>query len=125
MKLHAILALAAAAHLGAALPTYTIPLAMSKALAENEDCTLPEGFEVQNFQIWTPAPGNNRTSVINFGYRDNSTSIVTACHFNQTSVNVGPAGLTPRYACDNKIVEFIWQNGTLTLVEKACPQSNM
>lgn len=125
MMLHAIFTLVAAAHLGAALPSYRIPLAMSRVLLANSDCILPEGFEVQNFQIWTPAAGNNRSEVLAFDYRDNSTSTDTKCRFNGTSANVAPAGLAPRYACDNQVVQFIWQNNTLTLIEKACPQNNM
>jgi hypothetical protein len=118
-----MLLLSAVAQLATAQPTYKIPLAMSKIVAEDDSCIMPESFVVQNFQIWTPAPGNNRSEIINFGYADNSTSITTQCHFNGSSVNVGPQGLAPRYACDDKTVEFIWQNGTLTLVEKACPQN--
>jgi hypothetical protein len=111
------------AYLAVALRTYNVPIAVSKALLDNDDCILPEDFAVKYFQIWTPAANNNRTTIIDFAYSDNSTSIETDCHYNSTSVNVGPEGLVPRYACDNDIVEFIWKNGTLTLVEKACPET--
>jgi hypothetical protein len=120
MMLHFILALAAAAQLAVALTAYKVPLALSRVAAF---CVYPEEFVVKNFQIWTPATGNNRSAVINFDYTDDSVmpAIETKCHFNETSANVGAEGLAPRYACDNSLVEFIWQNGSLTMIERACP----
>lgn len=111
---------AAALPLAFALPTYNIPLAFHQFLA-HDTCIYPEAFEVQNFTNFTPAPGSNASSTIDFGYFDESTSLQTACHYNATSKNVGQPGLTARYACDNDIVEFIFQNGTLTMIEMACP----
>lgn len=116
-------ALLAAAYFAVAFPTYRVPIAMLSAALENDGCILPEDFAVHNFQIWSPAANNNRTATVDFAYSDDSTSMETNCHYNSTSVNVGPEGLTPRYACENDIVEFIWRNGTLTLVEKACPET--
>jgi hypothetical protein len=106
--------------LALSMPTYTIPTAFSR-FAAADSCTYPEGFEIQNFTTWTPAPQNNASSTIDFGFFDKSTDIQTPCHYNSTSKNVGRPGLAARYACDNQIVEFIWQNGTLTLIETACP----
>ncbi|KAL2131815.1 hypothetical protein VTI74DRAFT_4587 [Chaetomium olivicolor] len=125
MMLHPLLALAAAIHVAVALPTYEIPMAILKFALANSDCILPENFVVDRFQLWTPAAGNNRAANIFFEYSDSSTSIETKCHLNDTSVNVGPEGLVPRYPCENGIVTFIWQNETLTMIEKACPQSNL
>lgn len=125
MLLHLFLALAAAVQLAVAFPTYKIPKAMLKFALSNSDCILPEAFVIDKFQIWTPAAGNNRTDNIFFEYSDNSTSIETKCHFNETSANVGPVGLAPRYACENNIVTFIWQNEALTMIEKACPNGSM
>jgi hypothetical protein len=114
-------AIVAAALPGAlSLPAYKIPVSFHKFLA-SDTCTYPEGFEIQNFTTWTPATGSNASSTIDFGYVDKSTSLQTSCHYNATSANVGKPGLAARYACDNAIVEFIWQNGTLTIVETACP----
>jgi hypothetical protein len=115
---------AAVAHLAAASPTYKIPLAMSKIMLESDGCILPEAFVIQNFYIWTPSAGNNSSQIINFDYADNSTSINTKCHFNATSVNVGSEGLAARYACDNTVVQFIWEDETLTMIEKACPENS-
>lgn len=124
MMLHLILLLMAAVSLAAAGPSYKIPAVMLAALAENDGCVLPQGFVIDKFQLCLAAPDSNGSSVINFDYSDNSTGIRTPCHYNATSVNAAPEGLAPRYACDNSVVEFIWQNRTLTMIEKACPKSN-
>ncbi|KAB5580734.1 hypothetical protein GE09DRAFT_449541 [Coniochaeta sp. 2T2.1] len=107
------------------LPTqaaYKIPFTFNKFLAL-DTCSNPARFEVQNFTIWTPAAGNNASTVIDFGYLDKGTNLQTTCHFNATSRNTMPKGYTPRFACENSIVEFIWQNETqkLTMIEAACP----
>lgn len=103
------------------LPTYAIPKSFHQ-LQTDDTCVFPEAFEIQNFTIWTPAPGNSdNTPVLNFGYFDQSTNLQTSCHYNATSRNVAQPQLTPRYACNNGVVEFIWQNGTLTVIEAACP----
>jgi hypothetical protein len=105
-----------------ALPTYTIPQGFLRFLAL-DTCTYPENpFEIQNFTIWTPAAGSNASMTIDFAYLDESTRIETSCHYNATSQNVARPEITPRYACDNTDVEFIWQNGKLTMIEAACPE---
>lgn len=116
-------ALLAAVQLAASLQTYKVPISMLTALLENEDCTLPKKFLVRAVVLWTPASNNKRSETFDFWYTNNGTSIDTMCHYNSTSVNVGPKGSTERYACENGNVEFIWERGTLTLIEKACPGS--
>lgn len=118
---HIVSALVAAASIAAALPTYKIPIAFPKILLEDASCVLPQNFTVSGLQVWSPAANNSQALTINFQYANNMTDINTGCHLNGTSKNVGASGLAPRYACDNTIVEFIWQNNTLTLIEKACP----
>jgi len=110
----------------AALPAvaYSIPLTPPKEFVADASCTSPESFVIEQFEVWTPAAGNNRSTIINFGYWDNSTDIQTVCHFNGTSKNVAGPGLTARYPCDDPTVEFIWQSSTLTMIEAVCPQSN-
>ncbi|KAL2260665.1 hypothetical protein VTK26DRAFT_5268 [Humicola hyalothermophila] len=118
--------LLAAVHLqvAAALQTYQVPISMLTTILENGDCTLPKKFMVRAFVVWTPAPGNDGgTTTLDFGYADNGTSIDTQCHYNSSSANVGPKGSAARYACENRNVEFIWQRGSLTLIERACPGS--
>ncbi|KAL2022657.1 hypothetical protein VTK56DRAFT_4738 [Thermocarpiscus australiensis] len=123
MMLQPIIALAAAIPLAASFPAYKLPVTMFKAFLEADGCALPDEFEIRSFEIWSPAArNNNHTAVINFSYADEDTGIQTSCHYNSTSLNVGPVGLVPRYACDNDVVQFIWQNGTLTVIEKACPE---
>ncbi|KAH6634358.1 hypothetical protein B0J18DRAFT_415965 [Chaetomium sp. MPI-SDFR-AT-0129] len=118
-----VLALVAAAQFAVALPKHKIPLPFSSSTHNVQFCVRPEEFVVKNFQIWTPKPGNNQSTTIDFDYADEKVMpyIITKCHFNETSVNVGPKGSTPRYACENKLVEFIWSEGTLTLIERVCP----
>jgi hypothetical protein len=124
--LQAILGVATAISGAAAFPMYLIPNSMLKASFDNKDCIFPKGFVIQGFQIWSPTKANNHTTtVIDFHYSDYSTKIETGCHYNSTSVNVGPEGLVARYACNNAIVQFIWQNGTLTLIERACPELDL
>lgn len=103
-----------------ALPTYTIPRAFTRFLVADA-CTYPEGYEIQNFQTFTPTAGNSTTADISFSFHDKDTNIQTSCQRNSTSKNVGKPDLTARYACDNTIVEFIWQRETLTMIETACP----
>lgn len=116
-------AFAAVASLATALP-YRLPASFPKILLQDASCILPLNFTVNGFQVWTPAAGNSNASTISFQYTDSLTNINTDCHLNETSISVGPSGLAPRYACDNSIVQFIWQNNTLTLIEKACPENN-
>lgn len=112
---------------GRALPTvsYKIPPSMLQLMAQDDGCTLPAGFDIAGFLLWAPDPASNNTNspIISFGYSDKTTNITTICQYNNTSINVGPEGLTPRYACDNQIVQFIWNSdkNSLTVVEKACP----
>jgi hypothetical protein len=107
-----------------AFPSYKIPIALSRVLSANSAdtaCTYPEGFEIQNFQTLTPTGGNGSTVDIHFGFFDESTNIQTTCQRNATSKNVAKPDLAARWACDNSLVEFIWQSPKLTLVEVACP----
>lgn len=111
---------AAALPFATALPTYAIPKSFAKALTQ-ADCPLPEGFEIHDFQTWTPAEGNNASATLQFGYVDKSTGLETACQYNSTSKNGGSQDSAARYACDNPLAQFIWQNDILTVIETACP----
>ena len=113
--------LATAIPLAASFPTYAIPKAFTKSFLVQASCSLPEGFEIHNFQTWTPVEGNDESLVVQFGYVDNSTGINTSCQYNSTSKNVGKPDLAPRYACDDPLAQFIWQNEILTMIETACP----
>ncbi|KAM7194712.1 hypothetical protein V8F33_007090 [Rhypophila sp. PSN 637] len=100
---------------------------MIQILAQDDSCALPDNFTISYFLAFTPdtTSGNQNGPLVHFGYQDIATSISTMCMYNTSSVNVGPEGLTPRYACDNEMVQFIWDSEevSLTVVEKACSNS--
>ena len=127
MMLHFILAITAAVQLAVASPTYKIPLALSKIADKGQFCTYPEEFVVKNFYTWTPEVGSNHSAIVEFDYTDSTVipAIETKCHFNETSINVGPHDLAARYACENNLVEFIWNERELTMIERACPLETM
>jgi hypothetical protein len=112
---------ATAIPLAAAFPTYAVPKAFTKSFLLQANCVLPEGFEIRNFQRWTPADGNDASPTLQFGYADNSTGLQTSCQFNSTSKNVADPDRAARYACDDPLTQFIWQDDTLTVIETACP----
>lgn len=107
---------------------YKIPAVMTKFLAQNDGCIMPASFDIRNFHVFSPQD-SSKSFLIQFTFNDTDTNINTNCQYNSSSVNVGPAGLTPRWACDNRNVQFIYENGdsstnddpTLTIIEKACP----
>ena len=108
---------------------YKIPATMAKILAQNDDCIMPAAFDITNLHIFSPQD-ISKSFTIQFIFNDTDTNINTNCQYNSSSVNVGPVGLTPRWACDNPNVQFIYENAdnstgssdpTLTLIEKACP----
>ena len=90
------------------------------------DCILPKHFVVHKFNIFVPLSKTTaEKAIINFSYVNNGTSIYADCHYNQTSINVAPKGSTPRWACEDGRVQFIFnaERASLTLIEKACPGS--
>ncbi|KAJ6788569.1 hypothetical protein PWT90_07993 [Aphanocladium album] len=117
------LSLIVAALSGASVATaYSAPPMLLKA-AEQQGCDLPQEFHIRNFVGQAngtedaPAP-----TFFSFSYSDPASKVDTKCQLNATSKSTTPAGLTPRYACDNSNVKFIWgqQNQQLTIVERAC-----
>ncbi|CAP60410.1 uncharacterized protein PODANS_1_7080 [Podospora anserina S mat+] len=119
-----LLPLAAALAAFSAMTDYTIPPAVIKTLMESDkECVMPWGFNITNFMIFTPAPGNNHSQLISFDFFDDPTKIATSCAFNESSVNVAPFDFTPRYPCDDWRVTFMWNNATqgLEMIERACP----
>lgn len=108
---------------------YKIPTMMANILAQNDGCIMPATFDIRNFHVFAPQD-SSKSFLIQFAFNDTDTNINTNCQYNSSSVNVGPEGLTPRWACDNQNVQFIYENGdnstdndpTLTIIEKACPE---
>ncbi|KAK1527669.1 uncharacterized protein CCOS01_07931 [Colletotrichum costaricense] len=96
-----------------------VPDKLMAMVEASEDCNLPDDFQIQNFTAES-ADGKTADS-LDFTFNDDSTVLNTQCHLNASSVPVSGDGRTPRYACDNASVQFIWQNGTITVIEKVCP----
>lgn len=98
---------------------------MSMASTQDSNCVLPAGFTVQDFKARSNDTGNT-LQAFDFKYADQETGVNTLCHFNETSKSTTPDTLTPRFACENSDVKFIWQDdkGSLTLVERICPTAS-
>ena len=93
------------------------------ATLQERDCFYPKKFSLFGLAVWTPDPSNPNNITVDFQYQDGDTQIQTPCQRNASSPNVGEEGLAPRYACDNPTVEFIYGDGVVTVIEKACPNS--
>ncbi|KAF9879074.1 hypothetical protein CkaCkLH20_03307 [Colletotrichum karsti] len=89
------------------------------AMADAGNCALPDDFQIQNFAAQS-TDGKTADS-LDFTFNDDSTSLNTECHLNASSVPVPSNGATDRFSCDNALVQFIWQNETITIIEKVCP----
>lgn len=118
MKLSLLLVVAPAAH---AMVSYmeAVPDSLM-AMVESTNCNLPDDFQIQTFAAESQDGGQTVDS-LDFTFNDDSTILNTPCHLNSSSVPVPSDGRTARYACDNPLVQFIWQNGTITIIEKVCP----
>jgi hypothetical protein len=92
------------------------------------NCILPGNFSLQNVVWWTPSAARNGSAspVLNFDFADKATEATTACHYNASSKPIGETPSTPRYACDNPSIEFIWESSQnlLDVIERVCPNSN-
>lgn len=109
----------------AAATTNFEKLAYADSIAKedvDETCDYPTYYTVSNLETYTPTSSNE--TEVNFGFVDADTDITTTCSLNSTSVDIAEEGRTAKYACDNSLVEFYWQNSKLTLVEVACPTSS-
>ncbi|KAL2883827.1 hypothetical protein SGCOL_000976 [Colletotrichum sp. CLE4] len=118
MKLSLLLIAAPAAQAAVSYMS-AVPDTLMAMVESSEDCNLPDDFQIQNFAAES-ADGKTADS-LDFTFNDDSTILNTQCHLNASSVPVPGDGRTPRYACDNASVQFIWQNGTMTVIEKVCP----
>lgn len=108
------------------LPSMPSIINKLKSLSSRDDqCAFPSSYKITSLQVWTPKNGNSRPIVLDFQYDDDKTKISTSCHYNGTQPNVGPEGLTPRYACEDPTVQFIWVQETsmLSMIELACPHT--
>ncbi|OAA80029.1 hypothetical protein LEL_03515 [Akanthomyces lecanii RCEF 1005] len=113
----------AVAALPVAASAYTAHPMLLKA-AEQQGCSWPNQFKIRNFVGQTNGTADAPSpSCFTFGYADAVTGVETTCQLNSTSKSTTPEGLTPRFACENRDVKFIWvqANSQLTIVERACP----
>ena len=85
---------------------------------------LPLNFTIPSIEVFDPAENNTANGfLLTFGFIDSLTKVQTTCSMNDTSKPGGPSNDTPRFACDNPRVQFIWQAGDLTLIEQTCPNA--
>jgi hypothetical protein len=100
----------------------------SKAIEAQTTCIHPANFTVDNLIWWTPTAARNGTASrsLSFAFADPATEVTASCQYNSSSQAVNPTGNTPRYACSDPAVEFIWESTSslLVLVERLCPNAN-
>ena len=84
---------------------------------------LPSEFSIRSF-AGQSTNGGETLSSFDFGYLETKNNITTHCYFNSTSPNAGPTDRTPRFACENAITQFIYQDQRLTLIQAICPDAN-
>lgn len=122
-------------HLGllilSALPTtwaahaYTVPPGLVLLEADDTNsCVLPDAYHILNFKGQSK-DGGKTLSAFDFNFEDEDTKVKTPCHKNSSS-KVVPSPGSPRYACDNAAVEFLWDNDNqkLWMMEKVCDGSD-
>lgn len=104
---------------------YTPPPALLAKAEAEVDCNLPGTYRVQDFVGRSNDTGQT-LAAYNFTFIDTVTQVTTLCHYNSSSSSTTPPGLTPRYACDDGEVKFIWEDGkkVLWMIERVCPGSD-
>lgn len=105
----------------AAMAAYmaSVPLHI-RALVDANECTLPSEFTISDFSGQSD-DGGDTLDQFEFNFQNDGTSISTLCQFNSSSEAIILGGRTPRYACNDPSVHFIWQDSALTMIEKVCP----
>ncbi|ATY63170.1 hypothetical protein CCM_06960 [Cordyceps militaris CM01] len=117
------LSLAVAAALPLAATAYTAHPMLLKAAAQ-QNCDLPQQFKIRDFAGQANGTADaSAPTFFTFSYADAATKVETTCQLNATSKSTSPAGLTPRFACENRDVKFIWEQNKqqLAIIERACP----
>lgn len=119
------LALAFGAATGALAKTAYLPPPMlaSKAAEQDSGCTLPREYTVRNFVGATNNTKTAKLTSFEFKFSDEATQINTRCQFNSSSTPKSPGASAPRYSCEDKHVQFIWQQSmsNLFMIERVCP----
>jgi hypothetical protein len=113
--------------LSAAISTlaYKPPAALMASMAEQAGCNFPADFQIQKFKAQSNDTGATLRE-FDFTFHEDTNNVTTFCEFNASSVSTTPAGLEPRYACDNGDIKFIWENDkkNLWMIERICPGAN-
>ncbi|KAF4980125.1 hypothetical protein FZEAL_3789 [Fusarium zealandicum] len=110
-----------------ALPTswaahaYAVPQGLALQEADADSCNLPDAYSIGNFKAESKDSGKTLTS-LDFDFSDKDTDLTTPCHKNSSSKAIDGVGGSPRYACDNAAVEFLWDDDDqkLWMMEKVC-----
>ena len=99
------------------------PMLASKAAEQDSGCTLPREYTVRDFVGATNDTKKATLASFEFKFSDEATQINTRCQFNSSSTPKSPGGSAPRYPCDDKHVQFIWQQSmsNLFMIERVCP----
>ena len=104
---------------------YTAPAALAAVAKDNSnDCVLPVSYHVLHFMGGKNASASDLDKY-HFKYRNTNTNLTTSCSWDTTSTSTTPEGLTPRFACADSNVKFIWQGdqNRLTVIERVCPNT--
>ena len=121
--------LAWVAPFAAALVQFENMAALSNAQAAEmlaaAGCWVATNFTVKDFKLWTPVNTNANATTLSFRFVDslNPSPIDTACHLNATSKSLtAGSAYTPRHSCENRLVNFIWDQNVLNVIERVvCP----
>lgn len=122
-----ILAALPAAWAARAARAYAIPQTLALRAADtSDDCNLPDDYHILDFSAQSQDAGNT-LSAFNFTFTDDTTIITTDCYFNSTSTpNPSQGKPVPRYPCNDRRIEFIWEDDTqkLWMIQQVCPGSD-
>jgi hypothetical protein len=101
---------------------YSPPAALLAKAEANEDCNLPRSYTIQDF-IGRSNNTGETLAAYNFTFTDTTTQVTTLCHYNASSTSTTPPGLTPRFACEDSEIKFIWEDDDkdLWMIERVCP----
>ncbi|TWU78374.1 hypothetical protein ED733_008703 [Metarhizium rileyi] len=111
----------------AAQLAYTPPAALAvKAKDPNNNCVLPEDYHVKDFTAITNDTGHSLVSY-KLTFLNTLTNSSTSCQYGSDSKPISSpnGGGLPRYSCESKDVNFIWQEEPkkLTMIQKVCPDA--
>lgn len=101
---------------------YNPPAALLAKAEASEDCNLPRSYTIQDFVGRSNNTGQT-LAAYNFTFTDTTTQVTTLCHYNASSTSTTPPGLTPRFACEDSEIKFIWEDDDkdLWMIERVCP----